>query len=121
MQRVIKSGSGWRIGWNPSAPEFKGLVGTDDWAIELTEAELNDFCRLLLQLADTMQQLRSELMDEEKIACEAESDLLWMEVEGYPHAYSLRFILHTNRCAEGKWSDAAVPGLLQAAGMLKVF
>ncbi|BAU04712.1 hypothetical protein NIES592_05865 [Fischerella major NIES-592] len=121
MQRLIKSGAGWRIGWNPSAPEFKGLVGTDDWAIELTEAELNDFCRLLLQLADTMQQLTSELMDEEKIACEAESDLLWMEVEGYPHAYSLRFILNTSRCAEGKWNAAAVPGLLQAAGMLKVF
>ncbi|RAM51499.1 MAG: DUF1818 domain-containing protein [Hapalosiphonaceae cyanobacterium JJU2] len=121
MERVIKSGSGWRIGWNPSALEFKGLVGTDDWAIELTEAELNDFCRLLLQLADTMQQLTSELMDEEKIACEAESDLLWMEVEGYPHAYSLRFILNTNRCAEGKWNAAAVPGLLQAAGMVKVF
>ncbi|MGJ5672821.1 MAG: DUF1818 family protein [Nostochopsis sp.] len=121
MERVIKSGSGWRIGWNPSALEFKGLVGTDDWAIELTEAELNDFCRLLLQLAEAIQQLTSELMDEEKIACEAESDLLWMEVEGYPYAYSLRFILNTSRCVEGKWNTAAVPGLLQAAGMLKVF
>ena len=47
MQRVLKSGKGWRIGWNPTAIEFKGLVGTDNWAIELTEAELNDFCRLL--------------------------------------------------------------------------
>ncbi|MFQ4144808.1 DUF1818 family protein [Chlorogloeopsis sp. ULAP02] len=121
MERVIKSGSGWRIGWSPSAPEFKGLVGTDDWAIELTEAELDDFCRLLLQLADTMQQLSSELMDEEKIACEAESDLLWMEVEGYPHNYSLRLMMNTGRCVEGKWSACAIPGLLQAAGMLKVF
>ncbi|MBW4559828.1 MAG: DUF1818 family protein [Mojavia pulchra JT2-VF2] len=121
MERVVKSGSGWRIGWNPNAAEFKGLLGTDDWAIELTEAELNDFCRLLAQLADTMKQLAAELMDEEKIACEAESDLLWMEVEGYPHAYSLRFILNTGRCAEGRWNNSAVPGLQQAAGMLKVF
>jgi len=119
--QLIKSGSGWRIGWNPNAPEFKGLVGTDDWAIELTEAELNDFCRLLAQLADTMKQLKDELMDEEKIACEAESDLLWMEVEGYPHAYSLRFILNTGRCVEGKWNADAVAGLLQAAATLKVF
>ncbi|MBD2593621.1 hypothetical protein BCD64_22490 [Nostoc sp. MBR 210] len=121
MERLIKSGIGWRIGWSFNAPEFKGLVGTDDWAIELTEAELNEFCRLLAQLAETMKQLTAELMDEEKIACEAESDLLWMEVEGYPHEYSLRFILNTGRCAEGKWNASAIPGLLQAAGMLKVF
>ena len=121
MERLLKNGPGWRIGWNPAAPEFKGLVGTDDWAAELTEAELNDFCRLLAQLADTMKQIATELMDEEKIACEAESDLLWMEVEGYPHAYSLRFILNTGRCVEGKWNASAVSGLLQATGMLKVF
>lgn len=121
MERVIKSGLGWRIGWNPTAPEFKGLVGTDDWALELTQAELNDFCRLLGQLADTMSQIASELMDEEKIACEAESDLLWMEVEGYAHAYGLRLILKTGRCAEGQWNDSAVPGLLQASVMLKIF
>ncbi|WGV25060.1 DUF1818 family protein [Halotia branconii] len=121
MERVLKSGLGWRIGWNPNAQEFKGLVGTDDWAVELTAAELNEFCRLLTQLADTMKQLTAELMAEEKIACEAESNLLWMEVEGYPHIYSLRLIINTGRCVEGKWDADAVPGLLQAAEMLKVF
>ncbi len=121
MERLLKNGLGWRIGWNPSASEFKGLVGTDDWAIELTEPELNDFCRLLAQLADTMKQLADELMDEEKIACEAESDLLWMEVEGYPHAYCLRLILKTGRCVEGKWEISAVQALQQAAGLLRVF
>ncbi|MFK0733757.1 MAG: DUF1818 family protein [Gloeotrichia echinulata GP01] len=119
--KSVKSGAGWRIGWNPNAPEFKGLVGTDDWSVELTEAELNEFCRLLRELADTMKQLATELMDEEKIACAAESDLLWMEVEGYPHAYSLHFILNTGRCAEGKWNPDAVEGLLQASEMLKIF
>jgi Domain of unknown function (DUF1818) len=121
MERVIKSGIGWRIGWNPDAPAFKGLIGTEDWAIELTEAELNEFCRLLNQLVDTMKDIATELMDEEKIACEAESDLLWMEVEGYPNAYNLRFILNTGRGAEGKWEASAIPELLQAIGMLKVF
>ncbi len=121
MERVVKSGSGWRIGWNPVAVEFKGLVGGDDWAIELTEAELNDFCRLLTQLADTMSHMASELMDEEKINCEVESDLVWMEVEGYPHAYMLRFILNTGRRVEGSWPVEAVPELIQAARILKVF
>jgi len=48
------------------------------------------FCRLSGQLVETMSHLASELMEEEKISCEAESDLLWLQVEGYAHAYSLR-------------------------------
>ena len=121
MARVLKTGNGWRIGWNPQAIEFKGLVGTDDWAIELTESELQDFCRLSVQLAETMNQLSSELMDEEKITCEAESNLIWLEVAGYAHSYSLRFILLTGRCAEGCWHESAVGGLLQAAQTIQVF
>lgn len=121
MERLLKTGSGWRLGWNPKASNYQGLVGGDDWAIELTEAELDDFCRLLGQLAQTMNHMANELMDEEKITCEAESNLLWMEVEGYPHSYMLRFILNTGRRAEGSWLAEAVPGLVQAVGALKVF
>lgn len=121
MERLIKSGEGWRIGWNPNAVEFKGLIGGDHWGFELTEAELNDFCRLLSQLAKSMKEIASELMDEEKIACEAESDLLWMEVEGYPHSYSLHLIVNRCRRCEGTWSPSAVPGLLQAVQVLQVF
>jgi Domain of unknown function (DUF1818) len=121
MERTIKTGDGWRLGWNPEAPEFQGLVGGDGWAIELTEAELNDFCRLLAQLAYTMSQMASELMDEEKIAIEAESDLLWVQVEGYPEAYSVQLILNAGRRCEGFWSIAATPGLVQATKVLKVF
>ncbi|HLO51898.1 MAG TPA: DUF1818 family protein [Kamptonema sp.] len=121
MDSVIKTGAGWRLGWNPKATEFKGLVGGDDWAIELTEAELNDFCRLLEQLAQTMSLMAAELMDEEKIACEAESDLLWMQAEGYPHAYNIKFILNAGRRCESSWQETAVPGLVQAAQVLKVF
>ncbi len=121
IERVLKQGKGWRIGWNPTAESYHGLVGGDDWAIELTEVELADFCRLLAQLAQTMEQMTEELMDEERIACEAESDLLWLEVEGYPHDYCLRLILNQGRRCEGNWSAQVVPELLQAAQMLKVF
>jgi len=115
MDRVLKKGQGWRMGWNPYAKTYKGLVGTDEWAIELTETEFNEFCRLLLQLAKTMEQMKPELMDEERMACEAESDQLWLEVEGYPHSFSLRLILQTGRCAEGNWSAAAVQALIPMA------
>lgn len=121
MDRVIKSGAGWRLGWDPQGAKFKGLVGGDEWAIELTEAELSDFCRLLGQLAQTMSLMADQLMDEEKLACEVESDLLWMQAEGYPTAYSVKLILNGGRRCEVFWAAAAVPGLLQGVRVLKVF
>lgn len=121
MARQLKSGTGWRLGWNPDAETFQGLVGTDHWAIELTETELADFCRLTLQLADTMQAMQQELMEEEQISCEAESDLLWLEAEGFPQAYRLRLILLSGRRAEAEWTETAVAGLIQAVQTLQVF
>lgn len=121
MSRILKKGNGWRIGWNPTAEIYKGLVGGNNWAIELTEAEFSDFCRLLEQLAQTMNRMAGELMDEERIACEAESDLLWLEIEGYSYAYSLRLILNQGRCCEGNWSQESVAELVQAAQTLNVF
>ena len=118
---IVKSGVGWRVGWNASAEKYQGLVGAEDWAIELTQAELNDFCRLLQQLIDTMNQMQSELMESEKIACEVETELLWLEVEGYPHAYSLRLILNSDRRCEGNWQAGVVPELAAAIQTLKVF
>jgi Domain of unknown function (DUF1818) len=120
MQKVLKSGIGWRIGWNPET-EYQGLVGSDDWAFELTAGELADFCRLLRKLVDNMRSIQSELMDEESIACEAESELLWMQVEGIPSKYSLRLILSTGRGCEGNWAAEAVPDLVAAVDSLKFF
>lgn len=119
--RQLKAGEGWRIGWDASASIYKGLIGTDEWAIELTEAELEDFCRLALELASTMQQIASELMDEEQISCEAESDRLWLEADGFPHAYELRVMVLGDRRCEGSWKADVVPLLLQAVQTLRVF
>ena len=121
MERIVKSGVGWRLGWNPEAPEFQGLVGGDNWSIELSAGELDDFCRLLHQLSKTISQMADKLMDEERIVCEAESDLLWMQVEGFPESYTVQFILNQGRRGEGKWPVDAVPSLVEAAEMLKIF
>lgn len=121
MERIIKSGQGWILGWDRNAAEFTGLIGSEEWSIELTENELNEFCRLLNQLAETMNQIAGELMDEEKITLEAESDQIWLEVSGYPHAYSLQIIVQTGRRCEGNWPAEAVPGLLQAIQTIKGF
>jgi Domain of unknown function (DUF1818) len=121
MARQLRSGSGWRVGWDPEAVSFQALLGADDWAVELTQTEFDEFCRFAQQLTETLEQMRSELMDEEAIACEASSELLWMEVRGLPDAYGLSFILLTGRRAEGSWSVAATKEVLQAIQMVQVF
>lgn len=119
--RFLKKGEGWRLGWNPQAESYPALVGGDDWAMELTAAEFADFRRLLEQLSDTMTSMTQTLMESEKITCEAESELLWLEVEGYPTHYSLRLILHQERRCEGNWPETVVNELRQEVQRLTLF
>jgi len=117
----MKEGQGWRVGWDASAPIYKGLLGGEDWALELTAEEFQDFSRLAQQLASTMEAMATELMDEERIACEAESHGIWLEAEGVPHQYSLRFILTTGRRGEGAWPEPVVGEVLRALTRLTLF
>jgi hypothetical protein len=119
--RQLKAGPGWRLGWNPAAPQFMGLVGNDDWAVELTATEFADFCRLLGQLTEAVAAIASELMPDEKIACEVESDRLWLGAEGYATAYAVRFVLLGDRGAEGLWPPDVVPHLVQASRAIGLF
>lgn len=121
MAKKLKRGDGWRIGWDGEAELYRGLVGGDEWSLELTQPELDDFCRLTLQLDYEIRQIAQELMESEALTCEAESDLLWLEAQGYPQTYSLRFILLTGRRGEGFWPSSAVAQLLEAIQTLYVF
>ena len=114
MNRHIRSGNGWRLGWNPTAAEFTGLVAGDTWAVELTPSELNDFCRLARQLGKTMTDMASQLMDEERLTCEQETTTVWLEADGFPQSFGLRFILLTGRKSEGEWPADAAKELLAA-------
>ncbi len=118
MSRLLRKGQGWRVGWNSIAEKYPALVGSDEWAIELTKSEFQEFYRLLRQLTDTMTQMEAELMDEERIAIEAETDLLWLEVEGYPTAYSLRLILNRDRRCEGNWPEGIATELIEVTRRL---
>jgi hypothetical protein len=60
-------------------------------------------------------------MDEETIACEVESDRLWLEATGSPQAYTLHLIVLSGRRAEGRWPVQVVDDLVRAACSLKVF
>lgn len=121
MARYVKSGEGWRIGWDDEAELYRGLIGGDRWSFELTEAEFKDFCALLVKLDNTIHQMVAELMESEKITCEVESELIWLEADGYPHAYELHTMILQHRSTEGFWSASAVPDLIQASQTLGFF
>ncbi|MGB3312583.1 MAG: DUF1818 family protein [Nodosilinea sp.] len=120
-QRFTKEGQGWRLGWDATAPDYKGLLGGATWAIELTEAEFSTFRRLAVDISQTMAAIAAELMEAERITCEAEADGLWLEVEGFPDAYSLRFILASGRRCEGEWDTFAAQQIVQAIQHLTLF
>jgi len=114
LSPALQRGEGWRLGWDPTRGAFPALVGTEDWALELTEAEFRDFCHLAQQLASTIASMTEALMAEERINCEMESDRIWLEAEGFPQHYELRVIILTGRRGEGVWSPIAVPPFLLA-------
>ncbi len=113
MSPHIRSGVGWRLGWNPTA-DFCGMVSGEHWSIELTAAELTDFCQGVRQLAQTMEAMTEQLMAEERLTCEQETAAIWIEAEGFPSQYSLRFILLSGRRGEGEWPPTVVPELVTA-------
>jgi Domain of unknown function (DUF1818) len=41
-----------------------------------------------------------------------------LEVEGYPHAYSVRIILNSGRRCEGEWPPEVVSELVQAVEVI---
>ncbi len=114
MSRSLLQGPGWRVGWNPKAEVYQGLVGDDHWALELTGVELADLRRLAAQLVSSLQAIAPELMAEESIELEAESEHIWVALEGFASSYGLRFIVLGDRGSEGGWSETATPGFLQA-------
>ncbi len=68
-----------------------------------------------------MRAIASELMNDERIICEAEADHLWLEAEGFPEAYSMRFILKADRQCEGEWDVEATQQVMQAIFQITVF
>lgn len=120
-ERFTKEGSGWRLGWDAAAPSYPGLLAGSGWAIELTKVEFHTFRRLALEVNETMGAIASELMDGERITCEAEAEHLWLEAEGFPEAYSMRFMLKSGRRCEGEWDVDASQQVMQAILHLMVF
>ncbi|MBW4485646.1 MAG: DUF1818 family protein [Tildeniella torsiva UHER 1998/13D] len=120
-ERLTKEGIGWRLGWNSHDSDYYGLLAGSSWAMELTKVEFYTFQKLAMEVSSTMQAIACELMDDERITCEAEANHLWLEADGFPEAYSIRFILKSGRRCEGEWDVEASQQILQAIFQLVVF
>ena len=119
--QCIQKGQGWRLGWNPDAEEYKALMGGEEWSVELTATEFNLFCQSVQQLSETMKSLVTKLMEEEMVSCELETEYLWMEVEGFPDAFRLSFILNQGRRVEGGWSASITSELIKGLARIQRF
>ncbi|MDX2273209.1 MAG: DUF1818 family protein [Cyanobacteriota bacterium] len=111
-------GAGWRLGRQPHHPPYTTLLGSDDWAMELTEAEWQAFCQALQQLRHQWQVMRPHLMAEESLTLEQGLDLLTLIATGEPDHFRLYLRLHQGRASEGVWSPSAVAGLVQQVDRL---
>ncbi|MEA5452751.1 DUF1818 family protein [Leptolyngbya sp. CCNP1308] len=120
-ERFTKEGIGWRLGWNSTDSNYYGLLAGSNWAIELTKAEFYTFQQLAMEVSAAVRAITSELMEGERITCEAESDHLWLEADGFPDAYSIRFILKSGRRCEGEWDVEATQQIMQAIFHLVAF
>jgi hypothetical protein len=114
----LLTGEDWRLGHDPNAEIFGGLVGGDRWAIELTHQEFKDFCRLSIQLGETIAAIAEELADRENVTCVVETADLQLEATGFPDSFSLNLQIWTGRRAEGRWQAESVPELLEAVRRL---
>ncbi|MCS6960250.1 MAG: DUF1818 family protein [Pseudanabaenaceae cyanobacterium SKYGB_i_bin29] len=104
---MIEVGRGWRYGYREGGI-YVGLLGGEDWAFEVTEAEWQEFWQLFSRLVDTIACLAGELVDQETFRCEVEGELWELEAEGLPQSWRLRLQTRSGRRAEGFWSHQAV-------------
>ncbi|XGB41888.1 MAG: DUF1818 family protein [Nodosilinea sp. LVE1205-7] len=117
-ERVIQEGNGWRLGWDATASDYPALLAGEGWALELTALEFKDFCRLAQELAATLETMAQVLMEQEQVTCELESEYIWLEAEGFPDQYCLRFILQTGRRGEGQWQHHSSREVVAAIAVL---
>ncbi|MCP9928966.1 DUF1818 family protein [Cyanobium sp. CH-040] len=113
----VQEGPGWRFCVDPSRDPYPVLIGGDGWAVELHAAEARALLEGCCRLADELAAMADRLMPEERVTLELERGPLWLELDGQPSSWRLRFVLTSgpmDRGVEAGWSDTATMALLAA-------
>ena len=102
-----KEGPGWRIISDSSRENFSTLIGGESWAIELNQYEYEKLIKVVIDVSDQYNDIKDQLMGEEDITLELESDPWLAILKGDKNGWKLKLILDSsdslNRGAEVSW------------------
>ena len=105
---IKKEGPGWRIIRDSSRDNFSTLIGGESWAIELNQYEWETLVKVVMDLSDQYKDIKDQLMGEEDITLELESNPWLAILKGDQNGWNLKLILDSNdslnRGAEVSWS-----------------
>ncbi|MFM7642022.1 MAG: DUF1818 family protein [Cyanobium sp.] len=117
----VQEGKGWRLVHEANRQPFSVLIAGEGWAAELKSGEARALIAGVRRLCQQRLELASTLMPGEKLCLELELDLmpgsLWLELDGDPRGWSLRFVLTPadgSRGLEGCWPAPAAAALIAA-------
>ncbi len=115
---IKKEGPGWRIIRDSSKEKFSTLIGGDSWAIELTRSEWETLVKVVIDLSDQYKNIKDQLMGDEDITLELESNPWFAILKGDQKGWNLKLILDSkdslNRGAELFWPRNVTFNLVNA-------
>ena len=104
---IKKEGPGWRIIRDSSRNNFSTLIGGESWAIELNQSEWKTLVKVVIDLSDQYKDIKDQLMGDEDITLELESNPWLAILKGDQYGWDLKLILDSadslNRGAEVYW------------------
>ena len=104
---IKREGPGWRIIRDSSRENFSTLIGGQSWAIELNKSEWETLVKVVIDLSDQYENIKDQLMDDEDITLELESNPWFAILQGDQNGWNLKLILDSrdslNRGAEVSW------------------
>ena len=104
---IKKEGPGWRIIRDSSRDNFSTLIGGESWAIELNQFEWKTLVKVVIDLSEQYKNIKDQLMGDEDITLELESDPWLAILKGDQNGWKLKLILDSsdslNRGAEVSW------------------
>ena len=104
---IKKEGQGWRIIRDSSRGNFSTLIGGESWAIELNQYEWETLVKVVIELSDQYKDIKNQLMGDEDITLEMESNPWLAILKGDQYGWNLKLILDSsdslNRGAEVSW------------------
>ena len=115
---IKKEGPGWRIIRDSTRENFSILIGGDSWAIELNESEWKSLVKVVIDLSDQYKNIKDQLMGDEDITLELESNPWVAILKGDQQGWNLKLILDSSdsfhRGAEVYWPRNVTFHLVQA-------